>query len=543
MNAAQNSNRAEARYMEDNRYEVCKPSSPISEYKSPTQETVRDKPHNPIVNPLMLNSHLPPSPYVTTPSMSAIQDEETKMMKMMLWRQYSDGSSPKRKEEEICGILNQHGAPCHRVGKCPFHSLMKDKKASPKRGWTKDEHTNFLKGLKLHGKGNWKEIAAMVQTKSSTQIQSHAQKYFLRQKQTLKNKRSIHDFSLEDYEAEQEKRDFVALEQKHLLNIVDDGNTSKRKRIELGYLDNYDSYPNISRNSQQQSPQQQQQQQQNNQQQPSNVVFGTIPSGNGYFYPTEMNSINNSNTMNNMNNMGMNMTMNSINMNMNINMNNSSPLSPMYSQNIGNSSQFNSSSNQNPNSPAQNLNGLQRLYIQANNMAPNNILFDRPDGNSSISGSSNYQRTTQTINSNNQLSKTTNSVSSLNSSLNNPSKSLENESIDYSYKNSSYVLPPPIHRDYQSINSTSPSSSNNSSNNNMINTINSNSSNTNGLGYSMYNNSINLINPMSPMNNLNMNSMNSSLNNSSIGNGISVYHDTFIKEEPTLAPIWKDYSK
>ena len=67
-----------------------------------------------------------------------------------------------------------------------------------KRGWTKDEHILFLNGLQIHGKGAWKEISMIVQTRTPTQIQSHAQKYFLRLKQEVKNKRSIHDISLED---------------------------------------------------------------------------------------------------------------------------------------------------------------------------------------------------------------------------------------------------------------------------------------------------------------------------------------------------------
>jgi len=100
----------------------------------------------------------------------------------------------------MCGILNQNGKPCQRIGRCPFHSTKSDKKGIPKRGWAKDEHTKFLHGLRIHGRGRWKEIASIVGTKTPTQIQSHAQKYFLRQKQTNKNKRSIHDFSLEDLE-------------------------------------------------------------------------------------------------------------------------------------------------------------------------------------------------------------------------------------------------------------------------------------------------------------------------------------------------------
>lgn len=163
---------------------------------------------------------------------------------------------------KICGHLNQHSKPCQRIGKCPFHWKLKEVKAeeegttsaaingtaitqgavdgesttsdstesgtitvikredamSPplsqplppipmktpvkrgpyKQGWSKDEHLLFLKGLKQHGKGAWKEISMIVGTRTPTQIQSHAQKYFLRQKQKVKNKRSIHDITIDD---------------------------------------------------------------------------------------------------------------------------------------------------------------------------------------------------------------------------------------------------------------------------------------------------------------------------------------------------------
>lgn len=69
-----------------------------------------------------------------------------------------------------------------------------------KRGWTKEEHFLFLIGLELHGKGRWKAISSVVTSRTPTQIQSHAQKFFLRQKQKIKNKRSIHDLTLESPE-------------------------------------------------------------------------------------------------------------------------------------------------------------------------------------------------------------------------------------------------------------------------------------------------------------------------------------------------------
>lgn len=111
---------------------------------------------------------------------------------------------------EICGHLNQHNKPCKRIGYCPFHGgKRKDtakkkkknlniKRAPYKQGWTKEEHLRFLTGLQIHGKGAWKAIAQIVGTRTPTQIQSHAQKYFLRQQQKVKNKRSIHDFTIED---------------------------------------------------------------------------------------------------------------------------------------------------------------------------------------------------------------------------------------------------------------------------------------------------------------------------------------------------------
>ncbi|CAN8073492.1 unnamed protein product [Agarophyton chilense] len=150
----------------------------------------------------------------------------------------------------ICGMLNQHEDPCKRIGKCPFHSKFvpvssrsamnmhmlsavttttsrlpqhasspvssapvtnaaKDtspslppRKQQFKRGWTKEEHYLFLLGLQKYGRGNWKKIAEMIPSRTATQVQSHAQKYFKRLEQKDKRKRSIHDSHLESGDME-----------------------------------------------------------------------------------------------------------------------------------------------------------------------------------------------------------------------------------------------------------------------------------------------------------------------------------------------------
>ena len=43
--------------------------------------------------------------------------------------------------------------------------------------WSRKEHYNFLKALKLFGK-DWKKVQEYVITRTSTQARSHAQKFF-----------------------------------------------------------------------------------------------------------------------------------------------------------------------------------------------------------------------------------------------------------------------------------------------------------------------------------------------------------------------------
>mmetsp|Transcript_16053 Transcript_16053/g.34768 ORF Transcript_16053/g.34768 Transcript_16053/m.34768 type:complete len:171 (-) Transcript_16053:111-623(-) len=46
--------------------------------------------------------------------------------------------------------------------------------------WTVEEKATFLKGLKMFGKGKWKEIATMIPTRSTIQVKTHAQQIIKR---------------------------------------------------------------------------------------------------------------------------------------------------------------------------------------------------------------------------------------------------------------------------------------------------------------------------------------------------------------------------
>nr|XP_025882004.1 transcription factor DIVARICATA [Oryza sativa Japonica Group] len=70
-----------------------------------------------------------------------------------------------------------------------------------RRFWTTEEHRQFLRGLRVYGRGEWKSISMnFVRSKTPVQVSSHAQKYFRRVESAAADKQrySINDVGLND---------------------------------------------------------------------------------------------------------------------------------------------------------------------------------------------------------------------------------------------------------------------------------------------------------------------------------------------------------
>lgn len=65
--------------------------------------------------------------------------------------------------------------------------------------WTDQEHSLFLQGLQMYGRGKWIQIAELIKTRTPAQVNTHAQKFFIRQllppEERMKRRKSINDRS------------------------------------------------------------------------------------------------------------------------------------------------------------------------------------------------------------------------------------------------------------------------------------------------------------------------------------------------------------
>ena len=76
-----------------------------------------------------------------------------------------------------------------------FEDLNKNKGISNEGRWNEEEHEKFLDGIELFGP-IWKKVKTLIKTRTSVQVRSHAQKFFLKMK-TCKDETLGIDFTLD----------------------------------------------------------------------------------------------------------------------------------------------------------------------------------------------------------------------------------------------------------------------------------------------------------------------------------------------------------
>ena len=77
--------------------------------------------------------------------------------------------------------------------------INKNKILSNKGRWTQEEQDKFIEGIAIFGT-IWKKVKTLIKTRTSTQVRSHAQKFFLKMK-TCKDKTLGIDFTLDSIQS------------------------------------------------------------------------------------------------------------------------------------------------------------------------------------------------------------------------------------------------------------------------------------------------------------------------------------------------------
>ncbi|XP_057778526.1 probable transcription factor At5g61620 isoform X2 [Salvia miltiorrhiza] len=91
---------------------------------------------------------------------------------------------------EACASASAAEEPSGYLSDGFVHQYSKSHQRKPGKPWSEEEHRSFLEGLEKLGKGDWKGIASkFVPSRKSSQVASHAQKYFNRLNLTASNKK------------------------------------------------------------------------------------------------------------------------------------------------------------------------------------------------------------------------------------------------------------------------------------------------------------------------------------------------------------------
>ena len=104
--------------------------------------------------------------------------------------------------------------------------------------WSEEEHNKFLEGLVIYGV-NWKNFKLLIKTRDSTQVRSHAQKFFHKMKLckdenlgidfTLNSIKNIKDM-IEQIKSKDKNLNIIEVF-KHLNNKINSINKSNKKNI------------------------------------------------------------------------------------------------------------------------------------------------------------------------------------------------------------------------------------------------------------------------------------------------------------------------
>ncbi len=95
--------------------------------------------------------------------------------------------------------------------------------------WSEEEHQKFIEGILEYG-NEWKKVQKIIKTRSSTQARSHAQKFFLRIKKSIFEKKKNKN---EEIKKGKEKNIDTEIILNYVIDII---SNEKKKKIELTNL-------------------------------------------------------------------------------------------------------------------------------------------------------------------------------------------------------------------------------------------------------------------------------------------------------------------